>query len=268
MIATASDAEYFPALMGLLRSLVRTNHYLPRVVFDGGLTPAQVRKVSGLADVVRREPFTSITARGKFAYITDTTFLKFEAVTLDADKVLFLDADMVVLEDLEELFSFPRGTVGVVPEVNIVKNMFRLKHRETLTENIDIDWEKSGFNGGIFALRPAEWKDIKERALSLIDRFGAEVFSKSKDQQLLNIIFAGKTHYFPRRYNFSPFYDEGAIEKPAIIHYLAGLKPWHDGYPRCRRYREFRRSISILDHPAIIGSDITNMIERMRGINR
>lgn len=255
-IATSADAEYFPALMALLRSLKRTNPGIPVTVFDGGLTPFQTARARAYAQVVEQNPFTSIAGRGKFSYVSDASLLKFEAASIPRDKVLFLDADTVVLDDLVPLFSFPEGTVGVVPEVNAVKNMFRPRDREALRGSVDIDWEKNGFNAGIFALRPAEWPRLKEKGLELISRFGAEVFSKTKDQQLLNIIFSGRTHFFPRRYNFSPFYDEGKVENPAVIHYLTGCKPWHRDYPRGCRYGEFRKNLSVLDHPSIIGIDL------------
>jgi lipopolysaccharide biosynthesis glycosyltransferase len=258
-IVTSSDAKYFPALMALLRSLKATNPGIPVTVFDGGLTSRQARKASRLARVVRKQPFVELEGKGKFSYIGSATLLKFEAAQLDHEKVLYLDADMVVLEDLEELFSFPCGSVGVVPEVNAVKNMFRPRHRQTLAENINIDWNAPGFNAGLFALRPAEWRDLPERALALIESFGPEVFSKTKDQQLLNIIFAGKTFTFPGRYNFSPFYDK-AEEAPAIVHYLTALKPWHRDYPLGHFYSEFRENISFADYPEILLTDLYHYI--------
>lgn len=270
IIATACDANYFPALMALLGSLKRTNPSIPLMVFDGGLTSRQIKKVSRLAALVRKRPFADIKGHGKFSYIGDSTLLKFETASLDAEKALFLDADMVVMESLEPLFSFPEGTVGVVPEVNAVKNMFRPKHRKTLMDGLNIDWEKTGFNAGLFALRPAEWRDLKEKALELIRSFGPEVFSKTKDQQLLNLIFSGRTHAFPERYNFSPLYDEEKNVSPAVIHYLTERKPWHPDYPVHRRYGEFRRNISVLDYPPILGADIRRLfhghsVERRAG---
>ena len=263
LIATACDSKYFPALMALLRSLKRTNPDIPVIVFDGGLSDFQVRKVSAFASIKRREPFVSIVGRGKFSYVSDTSLLKLEAASLDCDKVISLDADTIVMGSLEPLFSFPEGMVGVVPETNAVKHMFRLKDRGILERGIKIDWEKSGFNAGVFALRPGEWPDLKERALSLVERFGADVFSKSKDQQLLNVIFSGRTYFFPRRYNFSPLYDEGAVESPLVIHYLTERKPWHGGYPEGCRYEEFRRNISFLDHPLVIGVDILRKMKKV-----
>ena len=207
-IATSADCKYYPALMALLRSLRRTNPHIPVIVFDGGLTRRQAGKVKGFAQVLPKEPPFRIAGRGKFSYIGDTTLLKFEVSGLDCEKVLYLDADTVVLEDLDPLFVFPVGLVGVVSEYNSAKNMFRFQHREMLAKNMNIDLDKPGFNAGLFVLRPGEWRDLTERARDLISRFGEDVFSKSKDQQLLNVLFREKTYSFPGRYNFSPFYDE------------------------------------------------------------
>jgi len=262
-ISTSADARYFPALIALLRSLRRTNAHLPVIVFDGGLTRGQVRKAKAFAQVLPREPLVAIEGKGKFSYIGNTTLLKLEAAGLAFEEVLYLDADMIVLENLDPLFDLPPGSVGAVPEVNAVKNMFRLKYREELMRKIDIDWERPGFNAGLFALRPEEWRDLPEKVNSLVSMFGMEVFSKSKDQQLLNIIFSGRIHAFPGRYNFSPFYDDISACKPAVIHYLSECKPWHPAYPAGFCYEEFRSNIRVTDLPEIMFIDMRRWARRI-----
>jgi len=132
-----------------------------------------------------------------------------------------------------------------------------------LMEDTSIEWEAPGFNAGLFSLRPAEWRDLSEKARDLIERFGADTFSKSKDQQLLNIIFSGRQYPFSKRYNFSPLYDEGFCD-PAIIHYLAKEKPWHAGYPAGHRYDEFRTSMAVIDYPEIMLTDMYRWIRSIR----
>jgi len=265
-VVTAADAGYFPALMALLRSLKRTNPHLPVLVFDGGLSKIQAIKVGSFAKVLPKRPPFKIRGRGKFSYIGDTTLLKLEVGGLECEKVLYLDADMIVLERLDELFDFPEGSVGAVMEVNSVRNMFRSRHRDILFEMIDIGWDDPGFNAGLFALRPAEWRDLAEKAQSLVETFGEEVFSKSKDQQLLNVLFSGKVHVFPGRYNFSPFYDNIMTCKPAVVHYLSALKPWHTGYPEGCFYDEFRSNIRVSDHPRMAIVDIKRKLKKLKDL--
>ncbi len=263
-VVTASDADYFPALIALLRSLRRTNPHLDVVVFDGGLTKRQSARVRAFADVIPKKPSVELEGRGKFSYIGNTTLLKLEVTDLDYDKVLYLDADTVVLDAIDELFSFPKGTVGVVNERTALKNIFRVQHREMLKEVIDADWERPAFNAGLFALRPAEWRYLPDMARELIEKFGADVFSKTKDQQLLNLIFRAKTCSFPGRYNFSPFYDDAGECAPAVIHYLTQCKPWHSGYPRGYFYDRFRSNITAADFPEIVLVDIRRAFEKIK----
>ncbi len=263
-IATSADSNYFPALMALLRSLRATNAHIPVVVFDGGLTPAQKVRASKFARIVKKEPALKIKGRGKFSYIGDTTLLKLEVAGLSSKKVLYLDADMVVLEPLDALFEFPEDSVGAVLEVNSVRNMFRPRHRDFLKDKIDIKWQERGFNAGLFALVPERWRDLRERASALIEAFGEDVFSKTKDQQLLNIIFSGKVHSFPKRYNFSPFYDNAGETHPAVIHYLGGRKPWHFDYPPGKFYGKFRENISVLDFPRVMLVDIHRKMQSFK----
>jgi lipopolysaccharide biosynthesis glycosyltransferase len=250
VIATGCDSFYFPALMALIRSLKKTNPSIPLIVFDGGLTVSQRVRVSFSAHVIRRDPFTTIKGRGKFSYIGNNTLLKFEVAELNYEKVLYLDADTVVAGNLTPVFELPSGKVGAVREKNTVRNMFRRQHRDMLQGAINIDWEEKGFNAGVFVLRPREWRDLKYRAAALIDGFGEDVFSKSKDQQLLNIIFSGRLHDLPREYNVSPVYDRD-IRSPLIIHYLERTKPWHKGYPRDLSFQRFMDNITFFDAPGL-----------------
>jgi len=246
--------------MALLRSLKRTNPDIPIIVFDGGLSRTQIKKASRFAKVLPKRPFSDIKIRGKFDYITSTTLLKFEVAGLPFDSVLYLDADTVVLGDLSGAFLIPEGHVGGVPEVNTVRNMFRLQHRDMLEKTIDINWAGRGINMGFFVIRPDEWKDLRERANKLIERFGREIFSKTADQQLLSIIFNGKIHILPQKYNFSPFYDNMDDCDPLVIHYLGRCKPWHFEYPSGCNYREFRENLSVWDRPMIIVTDLLRRI--------
>jgi lipopolysaccharide biosynthesis glycosyltransferase len=262
-VATSSDANYFPGLIALLRSLKKTNPGLPIVVFDGGLTPGQRKKAAKYAEILAREPFFRIKGRGKFSYIGDTTLLKFWAAKLEADVVLYLDADMVVLEDLSPLFAIPAGKVGAVMEKNTVRNMFRKQHRDILSSWSNMNWDVPGFNAGLFVLRPSEWRDLPEKAETLFRSMGEEVFAKTKDQQLLNVLFAGHVHPFSPRYNFSPFYDDAAGALPAVIHFLYNPKPWHYDYPLDKFYRYYRSCVKIWDHPSVILGDVHRVGKRI-----
>ena len=257
-IVTSSDSKYFPGLIALLRSLRRTNPHIPIIVFDNGLTKRQRGTASRFAEVIQKKPFISIAGKGKFSYIGDTPLLKFEVAALAYDKVLYLDADIIVTKNLDTMFNIPKGTVGVVEEMNSVKDMFRQQHRVKLMEHIHIDWQAKGFNAGAFVLYPNEWRDLKERALALIEYFGEDVFSKSKCQQLLNIIFSGRTYLLGGEYNVSPVYDDH-ISDPAVIHYLCAEKPWQRAYPRGHCYREFRNNVSFFEYPQILLADVSQL---------
>jgi lipopolysaccharide biosynthesis glycosyltransferase len=140
--------------------------------------------------------------------------------------------------------------------MNTIRDMFRLRHREKMVGTLDINWKEKGFNAGVFVLYPGEWRDLKERAFVLVDKFGKEVFSKSKCQQLLNIIFSGSIYDLPGKYNVSPVYDKH-IDDPGIIHYLCAEKPWHKTYPQGHRYPDFRANISAFEYPPILLTDLS-----------
>ena len=263
-IVTSADSKYFPALMALLRSIKKTNPDIPVTVFDGGLTSFQKRKACRFAELITCGPPLTIKGTGKFSYIGNTTLLKLRVSELSYDVVLYLDVDMVVLEDISALFSVPGGKVGVVKEINTVRNMFRSQHRDAITRGEGLKDDDRGFNAGLFVLRPSEWRDLIDKAKRLVEKYGEAFFSKSKDQQLLNIIFKGCLHELSPRYNFSPFYDDIVSGSPGIIHYLSACKPWHSHYPGDKYYGAFRASLKFVDYPVILWCDICRWFRKRR----
>ena len=157
------------------------------------------------------------------------------------DKVIYLDGDTIILEDLKILFSFDIKDMyaGAVIDYNIIKDMSRSfkNHVQTTLEMNDVSHY---FNSGVLILN-----------INLIRKnFTTEYFihqaeikgEKHHDQDVLNSLFYGKVSFLPPRYNsmwmneglYSPLPDgKDAVVNPAIIHFTGGVKPWlKDGAER------------------------------------
>ncbi|MFN3259400.1 MAG: glycosyltransferase family 8 protein [Pikeienuella sp.] len=124
------------------------------------------------------------------------------------DKAVFVDADMVVLKPIDDLFD--HDAFAAAPDIGIEANL------ET-------------FNSGLFVCRPSQ--DLFERMLA---RIGIDASEDGGDQGFLNSFFKDEVRWLPREYNtlkrvathFPGLYD---INRVRVLHFV-GEKPWesHD----------------------------------------
>ena len=128
------------------------------------------------------------------------------------DKIIFIDADLIVLNNMDSLF--------VYPQLSAVGNNRVL------------------FNSGIMVVEPSEcmFQTLMEKSQTMVSYNGG-------DQGFLNEVFTW-WHRWPRRLNFLKIFKEkNEHEIPAnvyAIHYL-GVKPW-----MC--YRDYDCNWDKLDH--------------------
>lgn len=148
-------------------------------------------------------------------------------------KVIYLDCDLVVLDDIASVLSFDMQGAPIASVANLQGNgqsRMGLGYRHY-------------FNSGVLVVDLAEWK-----ARSVLDQ--VEQILKQHDytlsypdQDALNLIFQD-WYRLPMRWNMQPYaYPavekkvahyagwqkelEDAIREPAIIHFIGARKPWH-----------------------------------------
>lgn len=62
-------------------------------------------------------------------------------------------------------------------------------------------FRKPGFNGGLFAVRTAEWRDLPERYEAAFDAGGYPYHPKIWDLPLLNGLMQPRVRFLPRAFN-------------------------------------------------------------------
>lgn len=156
----------------------------------------------------------------------------------EIDKVLYLDADTLVQEDLSAVYQ----TDLKQNYVAAVKDGLMYQHPEHIAE-INLSWRNFYFNSGIMLLNLSKIRQDKiiNRAIIYFNTH-QEVFG---DQDILNVVFKEKVKPLSYRYNcnstffeekdacfLSAFYSEKISPNPkevydnaAILHF-AGHKPW------------------------------------------
>lgn len=245
-IAFASNDAYVPYLAVTLQSLlshqpeVEGRQWIVHILTDGmseGSVQSLEEIVSKRADfrlevhVVSTQSFSELPDLGYSIY----TYLRFLLPTVlpAVDKVLYLDVDLLVADDISKLFLAPIDTaIAAVPE------FWNQKHRKK--------WQLSAetfyFNAGVLLINLSIWRE-KDYAKSLITWCGEhQKRLRFPDQDALNVVLQDDVSWLPLRYNVmyndmerTDYYENARFQteigdclyRPAIIHF-AGCAPWFD----------------------------------------
>ncbi len=164
-----------------------------------------------------------------------------DALAGDLDRVLFLDADLLVQDDLALLWSIPfdGATVQAVPDSYACHHTARLSQIQ-FGEGVRFSAGTPYFNAGVQLIDLRRWRDerVGQRAAAFLWKYGEQL--RGRDQDALNCALAGRWKRLPPAWNFhelaynpqdweSPGATEeevrDALRHPSIIHYI-GWKPW------------------------------------------
>ncbi|MDR2761786.1 MAG: glycosyltransferase family 8 protein [Planctomycetaceae bacterium] len=262
-IAIASDLNYLPHAGTLIRSLYDNNrnvelniHLLTmdyRVVTDEPLEDFFRSIMSSRVNIQIHfigddNPFIKQIPDGG-VILSRATYLRFLAAELiPADRILYLDCDMIVLDNLQSLFemNLEDRILAAVPDLFVgpssIKHSFSLRY----------------FNSGMLLINAEKWRKEKwlDKAIQFIEnKFTTMCVGKKHygDQDIMNMLTIGKVTYVHPRYNvvnpvylrrnffYGKIFDE-AINNPAIVHFAGGAKPWNNWeiHPLSDRYFFYR----------------------------
>lgn len=148
-----------------------------------------------------------------------------DLLSLDVERVLYLDCDMMVRWPIEKLFEadltgLPIGAVrdSMSPYVIV---------RRDMRQNADIfDPADPYFNSGMLLIDLQQWRrmDIASEIRSLGER--GILPRLYFDQDMLNLIFRGRWHALPWRWNVIDTHFAHEALDPAILHFTGDIKPW------------------------------------------
>jgi lipopolysaccharide biosynthesis glycosyltransferase len=154
------------------------------------------------------------------------------------EKILYLDADLIVMDSLSKLWDFPIGDSaigGAIDSISIFKGDGILKHFKAL----QLPEHHIYFNSGVMLLN---LEVLREMQLLEVVKEWVQKYPNLmpfSDQDVLNALFVGKVSYFDLRWNLQvPLIAPiklgwkcsrehvQAVSDPAIVHYVTARKPW------------------------------------------
>ena len=237
ILVSVNDSYVMP-LSVLLTSLYETNatHDIAVWALDAGLSDdsralleRQAQAAGVRLEFVVVDP-TLFEGLPTAAYISVETYFRLlaaEVLPPELDRVLWLDADMVVTGDLGELYDMPFGDNG------LIGCGYPAEAQDNNAQCAVLGLDPSRYvNAGVLLINLEAWRGIDMRAqvAGLADRLDA---LKYADQDMLSIIFEGRIGLVDwRLYNFrtntvfSPDDERLAREQGAVVHYCGTQKPW------------------------------------------
>lgn len=257
-IVFAIDNNYVQHLSVALVSLLDNNKdLLFRIyVISSGLSKKNIDKIhdiSGRYDcevkniTVSDDLFVALATAHPF-YPKGTYYRLLIPELIDEEKVLYLDSDIVVNGSIKGLYyqNIGENYVCAIEDPGFDRH-----------QQLKMDPESVYFNSGMMLINLKKWKSdgIQKKVIDFIENNQDVIYFP--DQCGLNAIINGRWKKVPLKYNqqssifskdfekkfncFSPEELAEAKEKPIIIHYTSGSKPWHykNSHPFKRRYWDY-----------------------------
>jgi len=245
-VVCVADERYALPLAVMLESLLA--HVRPPLrpiahIIDCGLSSSSRAAIEGLADgrsglvwhASRRSAELGDPAWG---HVTGATYERLwlgEYLPLDVGEVLWLDCDLLVLDDPGPLLQAeacgePEGAI-----LHAVRDPFVPRVSAPFGVH---DWRRLGlaqetpyFNAGVMRVNLSRWRsmDVAGRAMDYLKTYGRKVYFN--EQEALNAVIGAGWAQLDDRWNVSanPIHARRQNPRggPAIVHFAGRIKPWN-----------------------------------------
>jgi lipopolysaccharide biosynthesis glycosyltransferase len=229
-LATMLDSFFIPGYIAFMKSFKKHNPAFSHdlIIFDVGLNEKEREIVQLMYNgkVIFKEPNKDRYKGTNFSRTQEcliNTYYKLDIFSLyNYSKVLFLDMDMIVLDNIEDLFNFKYDLAGC-PGYAIGSDSYR-----------------NGINTGLILVNKPL---LNEKTYSKVVNFVKQGFSMP-DQKGINRFFKGRINFIDKVYNCEKrmwkgkknkiaFDNKGVLrlypgnKKVRIVHYVS-QKPWQN----------------------------------------
>ncbi|TLU82831.1 MAG: glycosyltransferase family 8 protein [Chlorobium sp.] len=257
-IVFAIDNNYVQHLSVALVSLLDNNKDLSFRIYiiSSGLSDKNIKNIHKISDrydcevkniTVSDDLFVTLATAHPF-YPKGTYYRLLIPELINEQKVLYLDSDIVVNGSIKALYNQDTGEnyVCAIEDPGFDRHV-----------QLKMDPRAVYFNSGMMLINLAKWKrdGIQKKVIDFIENNQEAIWFP--DQCGLNAVINGRWKKVPLKYNqqssifskdfekkFNCFSSEElsqAKERPVIIHYTSGSKPWHykNRHPYKRRYWDY-----------------------------
>ncbi|MBD2292512.1 glycosyltransferase family 8 protein [Anabaena sphaerica FACHB-251] len=255
ILVCAADNNYAMPLAVTVRSALanfKSNRKIGLFILDGGISKSNKNKIikslkSEQVDISWIQiDETQLNNLVLTRHLTTTSYYRLlitQFLPPEFDKAIYLDTDMVVKGNLEELWNIPLEDNYVLAVQDDVELYISMSDGLRNYQDVGICPNHKYFNSGLLVINLEKWRsdNIGQKALEYIKQNREYV---RNDQDGLNAVLAGKWkeihprwNQMPRIYDYSSWQEsphpediyEELLHKPYIIHFTNSPKPWYAG---------------------------------------
>lgn len=240
-IVYAVDDNYAPFLSVSLKSImdnVSKEYFVKVYILNTGLSKCNEKLIVEIAenntsdidieyvDVVRRmEKIADKTHLRD--YYTNAIYYRIFIPSLfpQYEKIIYVDCDIVALDDISKLFNLDLGT-----------NVVAAVHEEAMTtfecfgeyseDFLGVPRQRY-FNSGLLVINTKQYlkENIEDKFIQMMTTYKFEV---APDQDYLNVLLKDRVTYFDIGWNKTPLPNKDfPDEEVKLVHYKLNFKPWH-----------------------------------------
>ena len=160
-------------------------------------------------------------------YYTDAIYYRLfiPSILSDLDKVIYLDSDTVVVDDISKMYNIDlKDNIigGCMCEVCDTFEVFT----NYVEQVVGVETNKKFINSGILLINIKEFnkQNILEKFNDLLDKYP---FIVAPDQDCLNALCKDKSIIIDKGWNRNPYPLKSEKDNIFIVHYTLTNKPWH-----------------------------------------
>lgn len=244
-VCFSSDNNYVQHLTTAMASILKnlkSDSIIRFYILDGGISECNKKNILELSALKDFECIFYDMSKFDFSrfpmnrsYISVATYYRLlilEILPKDIEKLIYLDCDIIVKDDLSKLYNIDISGyyAGVIEDEGSITQLKRLL----------LPLENNYFNAGVivFNLKELRKIDFLQKCFEFYELNKNEI--TLQDQDILNGVFSGRCKFLPLRWNangrlyrnndlerFYTLTDEiNAKNNPAIIHFTDIEKPW------------------------------------------
>ncbi len=230
----SADNKYAPYLCVVIKSVCQnTNSNIDFFILDGEIDDSYKNMVKDVCSHYKKASvefinpdsiniFRDCAVRN---HISKTAFYRLLIPNLKPqfDKILYLDVDLIVNLDIEELFNQDIGDYIIGASYEECNEDY---HTLCTKKSLGIDMKHKYFNSGVLLINCKKWREnnITQKLKDTYDEVKDRMIFH--DQDLLNYLFS-VNNYFLLDKKFNHFIQDSVVENSKeIIHFDASMKPW------------------------------------------
>jgi lipopolysaccharide biosynthesis glycosyltransferase len=252
-LVLAVDEKYAPAVGAVAcaaRWYIPPHKRLSLHILDGGISPETKRALKSGVGATAEVTFYEIANRatsgipyvGKLSHLNDTILLRLqvgEVLPRSIQRVIYLDADVLVHGDLSILSSWPLNghAIGAVRDRFMPRGSPQLSNVLERERGYSID---RYFNSGVLVIDLDAWRAqrIGDRVHEALSRLGSQF--GFPDQDALNFVLVENWLELPSQWDYlvgrkCPIPGGAAASRilatDGIVHFIGVTKPWHESFP-------------------------------------